>query len=104
MGLDVLLIWWALSASMRSGRKAEHVALYPDALEVRRVSETGAERTERFDPFHVRLEVERDEENRVTALVLRTRNEQVPLGQFLNPADKASFARAFGRALAGVRG
>jgi uncharacterized membrane protein len=32
------------------------------------------------------------------------RGDGVPLGQFLNPADKASFARAFAPALARVKG
>lgn len=104
MGLDVLAVWWALHASTRSGRAAEHVALYADALEVRRVSPGGAERIERFDPFFVRLDVVRDDGGRVTGLSLRTRERTAPLGQFLNPADKASFARAFGPALARIRG
>lgn len=104
MGLDVLAVYWALAASMRSGRQAEHVALYPDGLEVRRVSAGGTERTERFDPFLVRFEVIRDREGRVTRLALRTRDRTAPLGQFLNPSDKASFAGAFARALARIRG
>ena len=104
MGLDVLAVWWALSASMRSGKAAEHVALYRDALEVRRVSPDGIERTERFNPFYVRFEVLRDRDDRVNALLLRTRERAVPLGQFLNPADKASFAKAFGPALSRVKG
>jgi uncharacterized membrane protein len=52
----------------------------------------------------VRLEVIRDHEDRVTGLALRTRERSVVLGQFLNPADKASFARAFAPALARIRG
>jgi uncharacterized membrane protein len=103
MGLDVLAVWWALSASTRSGQAAEHVMLYRHALEVRRVSPAGTERTERFDPFYVRFEVTRDHEDRITGLELRTRDRSVALGQFLNPADKASFARAFAPALARLR-
>lgn len=103
MGLDVLAVWWALSASTRSGRRAEHVALWPDALEVRQVSAAGVETVSRFNPFFTRFVVERDAD-RVTALLLESRGRSLVLGSFLNPADKASFARAFGAALARARG
>jgi uncharacterized membrane protein len=103
MGLDVLAVWWALSASTRSGGRAEHVSLWPDALEVRQVSPAGAETVTRFNPFFTRLVVERDAD-RVTGLLLESRERSLVLGSFLNPSDKASFARAFGAALARARG
>jgi uncharacterized membrane protein len=99
MGLDVLAVWWALSASSRSGRQEEHVTLYPDALEVRQVSETGTERTSRFELFFTQFVVERDDD-RVTGLLLKSRERSLPLGTFLNPDDKASFAKVFSVALA----
>ena len=103
MGLDVAAVWWALSASTRSGERAEHVALYPDALEIRQVAPGGAETLFSFNPFFTRLVVERDDD-RVTGLLLQSRERSLALGSFLNPADKASFARAFGAALARARG
>lgn len=99
LGLDILLLWWALSASRRAGRAFEEVTLWPDKLEVRHVSARGKERRHDFNPFWVRLEVERDHEERVTRLILRNRAEALEIGAFLNPDDKASFAQVFGQEL-----
>jgi uncharacterized membrane protein len=104
MGLDVAAVWWALSASMRQSTRSEHVSLWPDSLEVRQVSPEGDERTSRFNPFFVRLQVSRDVVGRVTGLTLTTADTALPIGSFLSPTDKASFARALGAALARARG
>ncbi len=104
MGLDVAAVWWALSTSMKRSDRAEHVALYADSLEVRQVAPGGKERTSRFNPFFVRLHVSRDGAGRVTGLTIRSSEEDLPIGSFLSPNDKASFARAFGAALARTRG
>jgi uncharacterized membrane protein len=104
MGLDVLAVWWALSASMKDGKRLEQVTLYPDSLVVRRVSPAGAESHATFNPFFVRLVVTRDGEDRVTGLALRSRDDELAIGAFLNPADKATFAKAFGDALSRARG
>ncbi|RUT30166.1 DUF2244 domain-containing protein [Arsenicitalea aurantiaca] len=104
MGLDILLVWWALSASRRAGRRFEEVTLWSDALEIRQVSAAGAENHERFNPFYVRLVIERDYDERTTALRLRTRERELEIGAFLNPEDKASFAKVFGSALRKARG
>jgi uncharacterized membrane protein len=103
MGLDVLAVWWALSASNRSGRQVEHVVLYPDALEIRQVSETGREQTSRFELFFTQFVVLRDGD-RVTGLLLKSRERSLRLGTFLNPDDKASFAKVFAAALARAKG
>jgi uncharacterized membrane protein len=103
MGLDVLLVWWALSASMRDGRRYERVALWPDQLELSRVGPNGKEEMLRFDPFFVKLVIDRDYNERTTALHLRTRDSDTEIGSFLNPDDKASFAKAFGTALKKAR-
>ena len=33
LGLDILAVWWALSASLRDGKRMEKVTLWPDELE-----------------------------------------------------------------------
>ena len=104
MGLDVLAVWWALSTSMKRSTRAEHVSLYPDELEVRQVAPGGAERTSRFNPFFVRLLVSKDAVGRVTGLALRSSEATLPIGSFLSPTDKASFARALNAALVRARG
>lgn len=99
LGLDVLVLWWALSASLKSGDAYEEITLWPDALDIRRVSAKGRETSVSFNPFYVRLAVVRDSDNRVTALRLVTRGGETEIGRFLTPSDKDQFARAFANAL-----
>jgi uncharacterized membrane protein len=103
MGLDVLLVWWALSASAREGRRRERVTLWPDQLELIRIGPSGKEEMLRFDPFLVKLVIDRDYNERTTALHLRTADNDTEIGAFLNADDKASFAKAFGTALKKAR-
>jgi uncharacterized membrane protein len=103
LGLDVLAVWWALAASMRDGKRFERVTLWPDELEVKRVSARGKEELLTFNPFFVKLVIDRDYNERTTALHLRTRDNDTEIGAFLNADDKASFAKAFGTALKKAR-
>ncbi|MCB9992556.1 MAG: DUF2244 domain-containing protein [Hyphomicrobiaceae bacterium] len=103
MGLDVLALYWALSASLKSGRAFEEVTLWRDALEIRHVTGWGRERQHKFNPFFVRLRVERDYEDRVTRLALKFRDSELEIGAFLNPDDKASFATVLSSALYDAR-
>ncbi len=99
LGLATMILWWALSFSLKTGRTFEEVTLWRDDLRIRHVTYRGDERHHAFNPFWVRLDVSRDFDDRVTRLTLSTRGETVEIGAFLNPDDKASFARAFGLAL-----
>jgi uncharacterized membrane protein len=51
----------------------------------------------------VRLDIRRDTEDRVIGVALTHRGRAVEIGSFLNPDDKASFARSFGQALGRAR-
>ncbi len=104
VALDVMLIWWALSASLKDGKRYEQVTLWPDQLEVKQVDGAGKETLSRFNPHFVKLVVDRDFNERTTGLHLRTRDRDVLLGAFLNPDEKSSFAKAFGTALKRARG
>ena len=103
LGLDALALYWALIASRRSGDAFEQVTLWPDALEIRHVTPRGAEKSHRFNPFWVRLHIDRDPDDRVLRLTLRNRGDELEIGAFLNPDDKKSFALAFGDALTKAR-
>lgn len=103
LGLDVLLLYWALSASLKSGRAFEEVTLWPDALELRQVSPHGQEKTISFNPFFVRLKIARDHQDRITALRLVSRDRETEIGRFLNADDKARFANIFAPALSRAR-
>jgi uncharacterized membrane protein len=104
MGLDVAALYWALTYSLRDGRRYEQVTLWADRLEVLQVSPKGEEKLESFNPFFVRLVVERDIDEHTTGIKLRTAGSDLAVGAFLNPDDKASFAQAFGTALRKARG
>jgi uncharacterized membrane protein len=99
MGLDVLAVYWALTRSMKDGERFEEVTLWPDELEIRSVTPQGKDSRETFNPFFVRLIVDRDFDDRTTSLWLTSREKALEIGAFLNPDDKASFARVFGNAL-----
>jgi len=103
MGLDVAALYFALTWSLRDGRRYEQVTLWQDRLELRRVEPKGQEELLTFVPFYVRLKIDRDFDEHVTAIWLRHGGRDYPVGAFLNPDDKASFAQAFGTALRKAR-
>jgi uncharacterized membrane protein len=80
------------------------VTLWPDELEVKRVAPNGKAEITRFNPFFVKLVIDRDFNERTTGLHLRTRDTDLTIGAFMNPDDKASFAKVFGTALKKARG
>ena len=104
LGVDMALIWWAMSTSRRDGKRYEEVTLWPDQLEIKQVDGVGKETLSRFNPYFVKLVVDRDFNERTVGLHLRTRDRDVVLGQFLNQDEKSSFAKAFGTALKRARG
>ena len=99
MGLDVVALYWALSHSFRDGRRYEQVTLWSDSLQILQVTPRGQETLQTFNPLLVKLIVERDFEERTTGVKLRTKERDLVIGAFLNPDDKASFAKVFGTAL-----
>jgi uncharacterized membrane protein len=103
MGLDVLGIWLALTLSMRTGKTCEMLTLWPGALELRKISAKGSEEVLSFHPLEVRFVIDRDFNERVTALWLRERDRRVALGDFLSPDEKLSLSKAFGTALRRAR-
>ncbi len=103
MGLDVLAIWAALTISMRAGKAYEVLTLWPGSLELRKVDAKGAEQVLTFAPAHVRFVIDRDYNERVTALWLKEDGRKEPLGPFLSAEDKLSLSKVFGTALRKAR-
>ena len=103
MGLDVLAIWAALTLSMRSGKVHEVVTLWPLSLELKKVDAKGGEEVLTFAPANVRFLVDRDYNERVTGLWLKTDDRKVPLGSFLSADEKLSLSKVFGTALRKAR-
>lgn len=103
LGLDIIALTWALTASFRSGHMFERVTLWRDRLEVQHVTANGRERLHTFNPFWVKLDVARDFEDRVTRIALKSRKARLEVGTFLTPDDKKLFATSFSQALTKAR-
>ena len=99
-GLDVLLLWLALRASFHSARAREEVSVSRTDLSIRKVSPRGAVREAHYNPGWTRFLVRRHPEFGVTQMSVHGEGRATEIGGFLNPEDRESFAKAFGRALA----
>ncbi|SFZ85025.1 Uncharacterized membrane protein [Devosia enhydra] len=103
MGLDILAVWWALSAARRNGRAFEEVTLWRHQLDILKVDGKGQRRSFSFNPLAVRLVIDRDINERTRALHLRGADQTLEIGAFLAENEKSSFAKAFGTALRQAR-
>jgi uncharacterized membrane protein len=103
MGLDILAIWVALTLSMRGGKAYEVLTLWPAQLELRKIDAKGKEERLTFTPAQVRFVIDRDYNERVNALWLKTAEAKVPLGAFLSIDEKLSLSKVFGTALRKAR-
>lgn len=103
MGLDVLAIWAALTLSMRSGKAHEVLTLWPAQLELKKVDAKGKEEILTFVPANIRFVIDRDYNERVTGMWLKSETQKVPLGAFLSNDEKLSLSKVFGTALRKAR-
>lgn len=99
MGLDIALLYWALTRSKRDEKAYEEVGLWPDAIRIRKVDMKGRAKEFDLNPFWVRLVTKLNADDDVESLHLVVKKQRIALGEFLNPADKTSFARTFGQEL-----
>lgn len=99
-GLDVLLVYVAFKLNYRAARAREEVSVSRLALDIVKVAPSGRRQEHSFNPFWARFSVARHEEIGITHMAVEGEGRQVPIGAFLNPDDRESFATAFGRALA----
>jgi uncharacterized membrane protein len=98
-GLDVLLVYWAFRANYRAARAYEEVTVTASELTVRQVSHRGRVREWTLNPLWVKLERIAHEEFGIQRLFLVSRGRRLPIGAFLGPGEKASFAHALSNAL-----
>ena len=103
VGLDFLAIWLAFKLNYRAARAYEEVEVTRNSLIIRRFYPGRRAEEIRFNPQWVRLEIDEMEDFGTLRLTVRMRDQRVPVGAFLNPADRKTFARAFGAALAEAR-
>ncbi len=102
-GLDVLLVYFAFRANYRSARAYEEVTVTASELTVRKVSHRGGVRQWTLNPLWVRLERIVHEEFGIERLSLVSHGRRLVIAGFLNPDEKASFARALSGALGEAR-
>lgn len=102
-GLDVLLVYAAFKLNYRAARACEEVSVSRTALDIVKVAPSGRRQEHRFNPFWAKFRVARHDEIGITAMVVEGEGRNVPIGAFLNPDDRESFATAFGRALAAAK-
>lgn len=104
-GIDIVLFGWLIWLNVRDARRKETVFVSRTILEVKRFCPKGLRRElHRFNPFGTKLDVARHDEFGVTKLSLIARGKpRVTVGDFLNPDDKESFAKALGSAMAKAR-
>jgi uncharacterized membrane protein len=99
-GLDVLALYVAFRLNYRAARAHEEVTVSRTALDIRKVAPSGKAETHHFNPFWARFAIARHDEIGITRMAVEAQGQAVPIGSFLNPDDRESFAVAFSRALA----
>ncbi|MFS2325848.1 DUF2244 domain-containing protein [Brucella sp. H1_1004] len=102
-GLDVLAIYLAFRWNYRSANAREEISVSRLALHIRKYEPSGKMIAHEFHPFWSRFRIARKPEFGITSMHVESREKRVPIGGFLNPDDRESFATAFRDALAQSR-
>ena len=102
-GLDVLLVYWAFRINYRAAYAYEEVKVTASALTLRKVSHHGRVSEWTLNPVWVRLDRVAHAEFGIERLLLVSHGRRLPIGGFLGPDEKASFARALSAALGEAR-
>lgn len=100
LGLDMAALYLAFWFNYRAARAREEVRVSRQELLIRKVNPRGQATDHRYNPFWARFQVDRHEEIGITAMRVSGEGRTTPVGAFLNPDDRESFADAFGHALA----
>ncbi len=103
LGVDILVIYLAFKLNYRSGRTCELVDLVDDELIVTRVFPSGKERKWSFNPYWVRVVLEKDHHESVK-MALASHGREFLFGTFLAHDEKEDFANALNTALLDYRG
>ena len=98
-GLDVVLLYVAFRMNYRAARAREEVSVSRTALDIRKTAPSGKFQDYRFNPFWTKFAVSRHDEIGITQMAVEGQGRRVPIGGFLNPDDRESFAKAFSQAL-----
>jgi uncharacterized membrane protein len=104
VGLDVLLVYICFRLNYRAARAREEVSVSRTSLDIRKVAPSGRSEAHQFNPFWAKFSVARHDMIGITGMAVEGQGRSVPIGGFLNPDDRESFAKAFSHALATAKG
>ena len=99
MGLDIALVYFALSISYRRGLVTETLELDEHTLTVERTDPRGARHLWRLQPAWLKVELAEPILPQ-TPVVLRSHGQSLPIGVFLHPKQRREIARDLRSALA----
>jgi len=99
LGLDVLLVYWALRANYRAALAFEQVTVTPSELRVRRISHSGKVSEWTLNPVWAKLDRETHEEFGLLRLFLVSQGRKLTIAGFLAPEERESFAATLSSAL-----
>jgi len=102
LGADVLLLAWAMRASVRASKRREHLILTSESLIIERITADGRARREELNPYWLRVDHD-DPERLGCELALVSRNQRWVVGSFLGAEERAGLAEALRRALREAR-
>ena len=98
LGIDLVLLFFALRVSHRSGFLTEKIELRPATLTVFRCSPSGHQIAWSFQPHWLKVEYNHEKE-RDSQVILSSKGERLNIGSFLSSKERAEFANALRTAL-----
>lgn len=104
-GLDVLLLYFGFRMNYRYGRRYETLAMRDEKLVFAQVTALGVAREWVFDPFWLRIKLERfgQDGHDIGALILSSHGKYVSVGAFLSPYERESLSASLQLTMAARR-
>ena len=104
-GLDVALLYGAFRLNYRYGKRYETLSMAGEKLVFSQVTALGTARQWEFDPYWVRVTLERfgAQGEDIGALILSSHGKYVSVGAFLAPEERESLAASLQATLGGWR-
>ncbi|MBT3767765.1 MAG: DUF2244 domain-containing protein [Rhodospirillaceae bacterium] len=102
LGLDVVLLYFALHWNNRTGRAYECIDLTEDTLTIEKIDPWGHHQSWSFQPYWLRVELAKIQGQ--TQLALRSHGESLTIGAFLTHDERKNLALTLRHELAVLMG
>ena len=102
LGLDVVLLYFALHWNNRAGRAYECIDLTEDTLTIEKIDPWGHHQSWSFQPYWLRVELAKIQGQ--TQLALRSHGESLTIGAFLTHDERKNLALTLRHELAVLMG